>query len=210
MTDGNGAGGSDGGAGAGGEVPVDAGPAARELARVAERVEDAALGRATPCARYDVRDLVRHVLDGAAAFRDAAGKQHTAYTDAPPEVSTPLPDDWRARLPRRLDELAAALREPAAWRGETRVAGIGMPAGEAALTGLDEIVVHGWDLARATGQPYTGDERALRALLPMLERTADPAGVPGLFGPAVSVPRGAPLLDRVLALTGRDPGWCAA
>ncbi|MGW5113672.1 hypothetical protein [Nocardia sp. NPDC004123] len=35
------------------------------------------------------------------------------------------------------------------------------------------------------------------------------AGVPGLFGPVVDIPAEAPLVDRVVGLTGRDPGWTA-
>jgi uncharacterized protein (TIGR03086 family) len=69
---------------------------------------------------------------------------------------------------------------------------------------LDEIVVHGWELAVATGQDYPSDEAAVRACAEFL------AGVPRaeeLFGPVVEVPAGAPALDRLVGLTGRDPAW---
>lgn len=76
-----------------------------------------------------------------------------------------------------------------------------------AVVALDELVLHGWDLARATGQPFDVEPADAAALLPFLERSASPEGTPGLFGPAVPVPADAPVLDRLVGLAGRDPGW---
>jgi uncharacterized protein (TIGR03086 family) len=75
---------------------------------------------------------------------------------------------------------------------------------------LTEVVIHGWDLARATGQPYDTDPRAVDAILPNVEQTAAEGPVEGLFGPAVPVADDAPVLERVIALSGRDPAWRAA
>jgi uncharacterized protein (TIGR03086 family) len=84
-----------------------------------------------------------------------------------------------------------------------------MPAGIAALVALDEVVVHGWDLARATGQPYEPDEPAVLASLAFAEGFEAPAGAAdgGPFGPPVPVPPDAPALDRLAGATGRDPAW---
>ena len=76
----------------------------------------------------------------------------------------------------------------------------------AGVVALDELVVHGWDLAVATGQPaaYEGDE------LPHVHemvRQFRAAGIPGLFGDEVEVADDAPRLDRILGLAGRDPAW---
>ena len=66
-----------------------------------------------------------------------------------------------------------------------------------------------WDVARACGQRYEVDPPALTAVHGFLRESAEasPEGTPGLFGPAVSVPDEAPLLDRVVGLAGRDPAW---
>ena len=52
----------------------------------------------------------------------------------------------------RLDQLAEAWADPAAWEGLTEAGGLTMPAEVAGTVALDEVVLHGWDLARATGQ----------------------------------------------------------
>jgi uncharacterized protein (TIGR03086 family) len=107
-----------------------------------------------------------------------------------------------------LDELAEAWRDPAAWTGETRAGGVTLPGAVAGAVAADELVVHGWDLARATGQEYEPDEVALRAAYGFLVAAAANSGPgEGVFGPVVPVPDDAPLLDRVIGLSGRDPGW---
>ena len=78
---------------------------------------------------------------------------------------------------------------------------------------MNELVIHGWDLARATGQPFDCDTQALEACWELLaERaTADQeAGDDDPFGPAVDVPADAPLLDRLIGLSRRKPSWTAA
>jgi len=74
---------------------------------------------------------------------------------------------------------------------------------------LDELVVHGWDLARATGQPFQPDDAHLAEIEATVRqlRGDNDGAIPGLFGPAVTVADDAPALNRVLGLTGRDPSW---
>ena len=64
---------------------------------------------------------------------------------------------------------------------------IEMPADIAALVALDEVVVHGWDLARATGQPYDPDEASVLASWASRRASRSPpeAGA-GPFGPPVA------------------------
>jgi uncharacterized protein (TIGR03086 family) len=71
---------------------------------------------------------------------------------------------------------------------------------------LTEVVLHGWDVARAVGQPYDSDPVTLRACLDHLAQF-DPAGTEGMFGPAVPTADDAADLDKVVALSGRDPAW---
>jgi uncharacterized protein (TIGR03086 family) len=87
---------------------------------------------------------------------------------------------------------------------------VDLPGEEAGLVALDELVIHGWDVARASGQPYDCDPASLEAVHGFVAQFSGPGMEEqraGLFGPVVDVPDDAPLLDRVIGLTGRDPGW---
>ncbi|MFC8665631.1 TIGR03086 family metal-binding protein [Streptomyces sp. NPDC057199] len=196
--------------GDGGTTPstLDLGPQALIVARLAEEVGEEQLDAVTPCPEYAVRHLLGHLAGLSMAFRDAGRKDLGATTDTDP--TSRLPDvtpGWRAELPKVLGELAEAWRDPAAWTGETRAGGVDLPGEVAGIVAADELVVHGWDLARATGQPYAPDAAALDAAYEMLAPSVDDPSRGTIFGPVVPVPEGAPLLDRVIGLSGRDPGW---
>lgn len=190
---------------------LDLEPAARRLAHLLTDLPDRALGAPTPCPHYTAGDLVDHVGSMALAFRAAAAKDDLGPGPAGPSGdASRLGGDWRTRIPRDLMALAAAWREPAAWTGSTRAGGLELPGEVAGLVALDELVVHGWDLARAGGRDYDPHPPSLEAVLEFVAPFAEPgreASRAGLFGPAVAVPHDAPLLDRVVGLTGRDPAW---
>lgn len=159
-----------------------------------------------------VAQVLGHVHDLAIAFRDAATKGESLPSSSPPDpAASQLPDDWRAVIPGRLDELAQAWRNPAAWEGMTRAGGLDMPGEVAAAVALDELVVHGWDLAKGTGQNFEPDPAALDAAEGFCASIPDePEARQGLFGPRVAVPEGSLQLDRVIGLAGRDPAWAPA
>ncbi|MDX2406966.1 TIGR03086 family metal-binding protein [Streptomyces microflavus] len=183
-------------------------PAARRIAGLLGAIDDGRLGGPTPCPDYAVRELLAHLAGLAAAFRDAARKDLGASTAVSPDSALPvLDDDWREVLPRRLEEVAAAWRSADAWTGMTRAGGVELPGEVAGAVALNELVVHGWDLARSTGQPYGAGEAELRSCEALLAPADDDPDGGSLFGPPVPVPDGAPLLDRVIGLSGRRPDW---
>jgi len=102
-------------------------------------------------------------------------------------------------VPERLQALAQAWQDPSAWRGTAEVAEVSMPAEQMGLVALDELVMHGWDLARATGQEFTCDAPSAQAALAFTARTARPGNETsreGLFGPVVPIPKSASPFDR--------------
>jgi len=178
------------------------------MADLLDGITDDQLDAPTPCEKYRLGDLVEHIGGLAAAFTAAAAKDLGPFTSqAPSGDAARLGDDWRTRIPRQLAALAQAWREPAAWEGMTQVGGIELPAGIAGIVGLGEVVIHGWDVARATGQPYDADQQTLDACLQYVSMMASQDGGP--FGPPVEVPDDAPLLDRIIGLSGRNPAWTA-
>ena len=189
----------------------DLGPAADALAGLVRSVDDRQLDHPTPCEATSLAALLDHVDGLALAFAVAARKEPLPDgVDPTPQASTAtLTEDWRTRIPERLADLVAAWREPGAWEGSTSVGGIDMPADACGATGLDELVVHGWDVARALGVPYEIDEASVAGARVFVDMVTGP-GVqppPGLFGPAVPVAGDASALDQLVALTGRDPAW---
>ncbi|MEV6316526.1 TIGR03086 family metal-binding protein [Streptomyces sp. NPDC051776] len=188
---------------------LDLEPPARQVARLLDHIGDDQLSGPTPCPDYAVRDLLGHLIGLTAAFRDAGTKTHTAATGTDPSSTPPpgLEGDWRARLTEQLGEVVAVWRSPEAWEGMTEAGGITFPAWVAGRVALNELLIHGWDLARATGQHYSCDDTTVRAAIAFMEPSADEAERGPLFGPVVEVPDDAPLLDRAVGLSGREPTW---
>ena len=197
------------------ERPVlDLHPATREVARLLDGVSDDQLANPTPC-DYDVATLLEHLLGLTLAFTWAAEKSAAEHggSQPPQPAGDALDPAWRTVLPGRLEALAAAWTDPAAWEGMTEAGGLTLPGEVAGLVALDEVVLHGWDLARSTGQDYSCDPASAEAVMAFAASSAAPdqaASREGLFGPPVPVPEDAPTFDRALGFAGRDPAWPAA
>lgn len=169
--------------------------AAAFAGRVASVPGDA-WGAATPCGEWDVRELVRHVVDTQGLFLGLIGR---TTPDGPPVDDDP-PGAWRAAsaaVQAALDDPAASAAEFEGFFGRTRFD-----------TAVDrfvcfDLVVHGWDLARATGQDETigpADLDHVRSVLPMF---GEALHGPGVCGPAREVPADADAQTRLLAELGR-------
>jgi uncharacterized protein (TIGR03086 family) len=177
------------------------------MARLVEGVPEDALGRPTPCSDWTLGDLLDHIAGSALAFTAAAAK--TPLPAGPSGNVANLPADWRTSLPRRLDALAEAWNDPESWTGMTSAGGVDLPGEVAGVVALDELVIHGWDLAKATSQDPGYDGPELEAVHRMVEqfRAGETGEIEGLFGPKVEMDDDAPLLDRIVGLAGRDPEW---
>ena len=145
----------------------------------------------------------------------AAGRKESGpdVEQAPSGQACLLETGWRTRIASDLQTLASAWSEPDAWTGMTRIAGMDSPAEMVGLTAADELVVHGWDVARATGQEYSCEPELVGAARRFLAMFASPDAAPGPdvpFGPSRPVPDDAPPLDRGVALAGRDVNWAPA
>ena len=182
--------------------------ACQATADVLAGVTDDQLALPTPCGKLRLDELIAHVGGLALAFAAAAAKDFGPMTDTPPADGVQVDADWRTSYPQRLAGLAETWRDPDAWQGMTRAGGIDLPGEVAGSVALTEVVIHGWDVAAATGQPYDCDPATARACLEHLAQF-DAAGTDGMFGPAVPVSDDASDLDRIVALSGRDPVWRA-
>lgn len=179
---------------------IDFGPACEQLIEIVAGIDDGRLGAPTPCTDYAVKDLLAHVDQVAVGFAAVARK-----SDGGEEPPVGFGNGWRDQLSTRLRELATAWRAPDAWKGTGKAAGIELPSETWGKIAFTEVVVHGWDLARATARPFALPEETLRACWEHVSVFVPQAPIPGLWGPAVPVPGDAPLLDRILGVTGRRP-----
>ena len=190
---------------------LDLKPAAVRMTALVAGTPDDALGAPTPCSAYRVGDLLDHISGLTIAFTEAAAKATPAGAGPPPEGDRAnLDAEWRRTVPPALAELAEAWRDPAAYEGMTSAGGIEMPGEIAAMVALEELVVHGWDLARATGQDFDATPAELDAVEGFLSQFSGPdqADIRGTaYATPVRLADDAPRLDRVIGLSGRDPGW---
>ncbi|HET9187454.1 MAG TPA: TIGR03086 family metal-binding protein [Acidothermaceae bacterium] len=179
-----------------------------DLERVVAQIKPDQLDDATPCTEFDVAALQRHVLGWLTTFADGFAAPDGRTSSGIDDYE--LPDNPAAAVRVAASRLTSAVREGAAARplylGESS-----MP-GELALGMiLWEYLVHGWDLARATGQPWAPPAAAAVESLEFAPGMLSPdyQGEGKAFAPRVPVPDDAPALDRLLALSGRDPNWTA-
>lgn len=175
-------------------------------------LEDEHLALPTPCPEYSVGDLLDHVDGLALAFTDAAHKTALDGQSSPPPPGDAgrLGHGWQQRIPQRLAELASAWEQPSAWAGMTQAGGVQMPGEIAGLVALNEVIAHGWDLARATGQPFDADEAQVAVCIETMRPQPGeerPVGTGVAFGRPVAAAADAAPVDRLVAVLGRDPSW---
>ena len=189
-------------------VPLDFDPPVRQLRALLLGVTDEDLTAPTPCPDWTVADLLDHLMALSWAFAQSARKANDEITAAPPPPPSGanLPPHWRSRTPVLLEELSTAWKDPAAWTGTAQAGGVTMPAAAMGVVAMNELIMHSWDLAQATGQEFAADPRILETLVEFLSQ--GPAeGTPGLFGPVVPAGDEADLLDQAVSRAGRDPLW---
>lgn len=190
-------------------APVDFRHAARDTSAVIAGIRDDQLNWPTPSPDYTVGDLLDHIDGLSLEFQLSAVKSALppGAGEAPPADAANLAGGWRERIPNQLTKLAGAWAQPAAWDGETVADRVPLDAPAAGMFALDEIIVHGWDLARSTGQSYNPDLRAVQACAEFLSEQPRSEQI---YGPAIAVEDTASPLDRLVGLTGRDPAWTPA
>jgi uncharacterized protein (TIGR03086 family) len=165
----------------------------------------------SPCAAWDARGVVEHVVVMHAVMLRPVNRELS------PAASV-ADDPLRAFRAARAD-VEAVLDDPELAGCECDTPNGPMTVAQQIDDVVsDDLVLHGWDLARATGQDDTMDPEDVERLWAIT--TAIPAALmekyrtPGAFGPGVEVygpevkiAAEAPLQDRLLGLIGRDPGW---
>ncbi len=159
-----------------------------------EAVRGDQLGWPTPCSEWSVRQLIDHLIGGADyLFASATGGEPAAAPGT----------DYRSRV----DRVLTALESPGALeRVCVSPLGFDWPVSDAVAGTFMDVLIHTWDLARATGQDERLDAGLVEAcaamFLPEMPRRGREAGI---IGPEVALGAGASAQDRLLAAMGRTP-----
>jgi len=174
-------------------VVAAAAPHEKLVARAAERLD-----APVPCEDWTVRDLAEHMMTWTPVLAGSG-------RGAPPAAGTPKAvGNWVATLDAGRDDMVAVWSDPSAWTGTTTMTASELPASMVGTMVLCELVLHAWDLARGLGEPVGWDDDVLGEVLEAMQQMA-PLGRGSAFGDEVPVPGDAELLDRIVAVAGRDP-----
>ncbi len=152
-----------------------------------------------PCDGWVARDVVGHLAEWVPAM---------FFANAGVAVEVPPVDEDPAATWHTLDEALQRLLDDDELVAKEVEFGMGpMPLGQAfTMFGLGDVLVHTWDLARATGQPETLDAGEVEALYAQMTKfPEEQMRSSGMFGPRVEVPEDADIQTKLLAYSGRQP-----
>ncbi len=150
----------------------------------------------SPCEEWTARDVVGHVVQSQRGYAEGAGEQLPAGPD-PADDPAGAWSATRAAVQALLDDPARAGRVVEGRMGTTSI--------EATMGRFHcvDLVVHGWDLARATGVDDQVPSDQLAWVRAQVEQLSDLARQPQAFGPEVQAPEGADETTRTMAFLGR-------
>lgn len=180
--------------------------AAAQAARVVTGGVSTPLDSPTPCADWDLRTLLNHTILWTAYSAERRAHGESVAEDLMSKDFTAEPD-YAEKYQAQLDKAVRAWSDPEAWNRELNVMGNATPAKDVGAMLIMETVLHGWDIAKATGQDYRVSPELADALLITVQQQADMFRQYQGFAAAVPVPDDAPAFDRALSLAGRDPNW---
>lgn len=164
---------------------------------VVEAVTAHQLGWPTPCSEWTVQQLIDHLVGGAEYLLAAAEGR------PPVEVHGALAADYR----RGVAQVLAAVAAPGIMdRLCVSPLGFDWPLADAVGGTFMDVLIHTWDLARATGQDERLDPELVQACTAMFVPEMPSRGrEAGIIGPDVQISPDASAQDRLLAVMGRRP-----
>ena len=180
--------------------------AAAEAARGVNGVPEGTLNAATPCGDWDLRTLLNHTILWTSYSAERRAHGESVAEDLMSKDFTADPG-FREDYARQISKAVQAWSDPQTWAGTLNVMGDATPAADVGAMLLMETSLHGWDVARATGQEFNADDDTAAALEDIVQAQAELFRKYQGFADAVEPPRNATAFERALTLSGRDPAW---
>jgi uncharacterized protein (TIGR03086 family) len=166
------------------------------LAGVVGGIRADQLDNPTPCARFTVRGVLDHMIGGATTFAAAFRGVEPSQVDT---------SDVLTSFEAALTGLAQAMHSPGALDRTVQAPFGEVPGVAFARFIVLDGLVHGWDLATATGQPYEPPETLVIEADAFAHQAIEPLRDGDTFAPAVDPAPSASPIQRLAAYTGRRP-----
>jgi uncharacterized protein (TIGR03086 family) len=179
--------------------------AAAEAARVVQNIPATTnLDAPTPCGDWDLRTLLNHTILWTAYSAERRAHGESVAEDLMNKDFTADPgfrEDYAKQLAKAVDAWSA----PTAWEGTRDMMGSATPATDIGAMLIMEMALHGWDIAKATGQQYHATDGLAAALEETVKTQAELFRKYQGFADPIKTGDDATTFDRALALSGRDP-----
>lgn len=177
------------------------------LEPVIRGISDDDLEAPTPCPELDVRGVANHLLGTIEAMRRVGASEPMDPDDPWGINGDNVHERWRDDLSTRLNAFADVWSAPDAWEGDALDGA--MPKQMVGGMAFAEAILHGWDLAKGSGQEVEYDDAVVAGALEVMDQIGEMGRSQGAFGAEVELSDDAPAFARVLAKAGRDPAWSA-
>jgi uncharacterized protein (TIGR03086 family) len=159
------------------------------------------LGDATPCDQWAVRDLLNHLVGGGHMFAMCL-RGESLPDEAPGDL---IGDDHVGAFDAAIANFLAALDSTTDLGAPVTLPFATVPADVALRIAAADLLLHSWDLARATGQAYAPPAGLVESAAPFFQQFVQPeVREHGFFGAEVSAPADASAFDRLVAFSGRS------
>lgn len=157
--------------------------------------------RPAPCEGWVARDVVGHLVGWVPSILRGSGNEIT--------ITASVADDPAGAWSQLAAGLSALLADPAIAASMFDVGPPGVMSVETTIDRLvtGDVLVHTWDLARATGQSVHLDSLISAQMFEGMQHIDEMLRNSGHYGAKVEVPATADITTRLIAFTGRDPNW---
>jgi uncharacterized protein (TIGR03086 family) len=179
--------------------------AAAETGRVVRGVpETKNLDDPTGCGDWDLRTLLNHTILWTSYSAERRAHGESVAEDLMNKDFTADPG-FREDYARQLQKAVDAWSAPQAWEGTRDMMGSATPATDIGAMLIMEMALHGWDVAKATGQQYHAADALATVVEETVKAQAELFRKYQGFADPVQVADDATAFDKALALSGRDP-----
>lgn len=178
--------------------------AAAETARVVNGVPQGQLDAPTPCPDWDLRTLLNHTILWTSYSAERRAHGESVAEDLMNKDFTADPgfrEDYAKQVRKAVDAWSA----PQAWEGTRDMMGSATPATDIGAMLIMEMALHGWDVAKATGQQYHATDALAAVVEETVKTQAELFRKYQGFADPIQVADDATTFDKALALSGRDP-----